>query len=530
MKKLLGFIGVLILSYWMIRPLLSTGYFPMHDDTQVARVVEMGRALREGQFPVRWVGDLGYGYGYPIFNFYGPLPYYVGGLFYALGFSGLVATKMMMALGLIAAGITMYIAVTDLVGISGGVLAAALYMYAPYHAVDAYVRGAVGEYWALIFLPLIFWGFKRRNFLIGAAGVAGLILSHTILGYAGLVFVALAYAVSGMRKEALLSILLGLGLSAFFWFPALTEMRYTNVASQVSATSDYHDHFVCIGQLWNSVWGYGGSAKGCLDGFAFKIGKLHLILGLIALLGVFMKRRYVVIAGLAVFLLSVFFMLPVSRPVWETLPLFAYVQYPWRFLAFAIFGISLMGAGITVLISNRYLRWAAVFVSIGVLLFIEAKHFTPQYIYDRNPSDFETAEDLRWRVSKISDEYLPGAVTRPTESSQYIRDTIPGSDGYTVQTVENRNTYKKFEFRSGWDNEVTVNVADFPGWRYMVNEFTVRPQLSNGLPRLTVPSGLTVVQMWFTDTPVRTAGNIVSLASVAVCLYIYDRKNKKNIS
>jgi hypothetical protein len=333
-----------------------------------------------------------------------------------------------------------------------------------------------------------------------------------------------------MRKEALLSILLGLGVSAFFWFPALTEMRYTNVASQVSATSDYHDHFVCIGQLWNSVWGYGGSAKGCLDGFAFKIGKLHLILGLIALLGVFMKRRYVVIAGLAVFLLSVFFMLPVSRPVWETLPLFAYVQYPWRFLAFAIFGISLMGAGITVLISNRYLRWAAVFVSIGVLLFIEAKHFTPQYIYDRNPSDFETAEDLRWRVSKISDEYLPGAVTRPTESSQYIRDTIPGSDGYTVQTVENRNTYKKFEFRSGWDNEVTVNVADFPGWRYMVNEFTVRPQLSNGLPRLTVPSGLTVVQMWFTDTPVRTAGNIVSLASVAVCLYIYDRKNKKNIS
>ena len=208
MKRLLGLVVVLLISYVIVRPLLSAGYFPMHDDTQVARVVVMGRALREGQFPVRWVSDLGYGYGYPIFNFYGPLPYYVGGAIHAAGVSGLVATKIMMALGLVLAGVTMYLALSHMVGVSAGMVGAALYMFAPYHAVQAYVRGAVGEYWALVFLPLILWGFWRKNILVGALGIAGLVVSHTILGYAGMVFVLFAFLATKMQKQVLMLILL----------------------------------------------------------------------------------------------------------------------------------------------------------------------------------------------------------------------------------------------------------------------------------------------------------------------------------
>jgi len=114
---------LLILSVPAISSLFSPGYFPMHDDTQVARVVTMGRALRNGEFPVRWVSDLGYGYGYPIFNFYGPLPYYIGGSLYALGINGLIATKTMMIFGLILAAVSMYAFGAKVVGRWGGVLA-----------------------------------------------------------------------------------------------------------------------------------------------------------------------------------------------------------------------------------------------------------------------------------------------------------------------------------------------------------------------------------------------------------------------
>ena len=69
---------VILLSYWSISHLLLPGFFPIHDNTQVQRVFEMSKSLRDGMFPVRWVSDMGYGFGYPIFNFYAPLAYYFG--------------------------------------------------------------------------------------------------------------------------------------------------------------------------------------------------------------------------------------------------------------------------------------------------------------------------------------------------------------------------------------------------------------------------------------------------------------------
>lgn len=549
----MGLLIVLAIGYVTVRPLLGPGYFPMHDDTQVARVVEMGRAIREGQFPVRWVSDLGYGYGYPIFNFYGPLPYYVGGTLYALGVSGLAATKIMMGLGLVLAGLMMYLAIGNIAGISAGVLAAAFYMLAPYHAVQAYVRGAVGEYWALIFLPLILWGYWnisiRKNFrsglLLGAAGVTGLVISHTILGYAGMIFVVLGGVLTigvNVRRQgekqisyaASALILLGLGLSAFFWLPAITEMKYTNVASQISVTSDFRDHFVCLPQLWNSAWGYGGSAKGCLDGLSFKVGKEHLLLALAALIAMALglvrnhKGKWLLGIGAGIFLLSVFFMMSVSQPVWDVLPLFAYVQYPWRFLAFAIFGISIAVSTLVYAIRQQWLRWIAVAICLGIVLFVETKRFVPQYMYDRPSTSFESAADIEYRVSKISDEYLPPAVPRPKSADQIVRDIIPPSVNYTVRIQQNTDTYKKFEFLVDKDSKVQVPVAYFPGWEYHVNEFTIVPPIVNGLPVLTVPSGLDVVQMQFTDTPVRRGGNILSLISLGVCLYIYDKRKKTN--
>ncbi len=532
MKKLGGLIIVLASSVFMIRSLFISGYFPMHDDTQVARVVEMGRSLRQGQFPVRWVPDLGYGYGYPIFNFYGPLPYYVGGALYALGLTGLTATKIMMGIGLVAAGVTMYAAMADISGVSAGILAAVFYMFAPYHAVQSYVRGAVGEYYALIFLPLILWGFWRKKIILTAVGIAGLIVSHTILGFIGMFLVGIAAI---QRKKLWSAVLLGLGLAAFFWLPALWEMGYTNVAGQINSGSNFRDHFVCVSQLWNSPWGFGGSAKGCLDGLSFKVGKVHLIVAATALISVLIgllrgkKEKILVAAGMAIFGTSVFFMLTISEPVWNILPFFAYVQYPWRFLAFAIFGISIVVSQITSLFRPAIVRWGMVVLLIGIVMFVEAKRFAPQYTYSRASADFETAEDIRFRVSKISDEYLPPAVPRPKEPQDVVHDTIPPSDLYSMEVQQTSDIYDKIGFSAREPATIKINRAYFPGWHYIVNVTDTKPQIQNGLPVITIPKGDSVLQMQFRDTPVRTIANVISVVSLGVCFYVYD-KRKKTIS
>src|SRR3990167_10607745 len=128
MKKYYGLFVVLILSFWAIQPFFISGFFPMHDDVQVARVFEMKKVLQNGVFPVRWVPDLGYGYGYPIFNFYAPLAYYAGGFFTLLGFDALIATKTMMGIGILLAGVFMYLLAREFWGKKGGVLSGLFYL------------------------------------------------------------------------------------------------------------------------------------------------------------------------------------------------------------------------------------------------------------------------------------------------------------------------------------------------------------------------------------------------------------------
>ena len=57
------FFLILLLSWWAIRSLFHSGFFPMHDDEQIARLYELHQALSAGQFPPRWVANLGFGYG-----------------------------------------------------------------------------------------------------------------------------------------------------------------------------------------------------------------------------------------------------------------------------------------------------------------------------------------------------------------------------------------------------------------------------------------------------------------------------------
>ena len=95
LKKVVPLTLVIIISLFTLKPLFAQGFFPMHDDTQPSRVYEMSKSLLQGQFPVRWVPDLGYGFGYPLYNFYAPLPYYIGAFFNILGYDPLLSTKIM---------------------------------------------------------------------------------------------------------------------------------------------------------------------------------------------------------------------------------------------------------------------------------------------------------------------------------------------------------------------------------------------------------------------------------------------------
>lgn len=515
----------------------------MHDNTQVARVYEMGKSLSDGMFPVRWVSDLGYGYGYPIFTFYAPLAYYIGG-FFTFFLSPLIATKVMMGIGIVLSGVTMFLLARKLFGLWGGLLSSLLYLYAPYHAVDIYVRGDVSEFFAYAWIPLAFLGVvyiaERQHWkgvIVGAVGFSAIILSHNLTAMmvapfllGSLVIVSFTHKQSW--KYASMFFLFGLGLSAFYFIPVFGEMRYTNVLSQVGGGADFHDHFVCLSQLWQSQWGYGGSAKGCVDGFSFMIGKIQILFTVLAVVLLpFLWRKnkevaWVMAMSLFSLVVATFLMLQQSVFIWNILSPMAFFQYPWRFLLLASFFTALLGGGVfytgSLFVKKQISILVLAVIGVGTI-FISAKYFVPE-IYQNLPSMFYTNQQtLTFTTSKISDEYMPKHFAKPT-SAQDVPTSIIHLEKGTSTVMSDKTQEKKLLVNLSKTETVLFNIAYFPAWNAYVDgkKVSLLP-VSNGMT-MRVPQGSNTIIIAYQETPVELVGDIVSLTSIAFILLVIIKR------
>ncbi len=539
MKRFL-FLIVIIFSLGTILPLFHQGLFPIHDDTQVARVLTMSNSLRDGMIPVRWVNLLGYNYGYPIFNFYAPLAYYIGAILSLMGFGVIGGTKVMFGLGMVVAGLTMYFLASSIFSKKAGIVASIFYLYAPYHALDLYVRGAIGELWAYALLPLPFWGLwklyatKRfRYVILTSLGLALIIISHNLTALMVMPFLvifAVILSTRGNKKRTISSqmfgsIILGVLLSGFYFLPALLELKYTNVSEILGGGSNPLDHFVCLSQLWQGRWGYGGSVPGCVDGMSFILGKLHIlaIVGGLISTWYFWSRKekqlfYLSLSILSCLAVSLFLTLSISQPIWKSIGVMKYFQFPWRFLVIAACTSSLLAGLVVKAVETKNATFATVLsllLVVGVIG-LDTKYFKPQnFITDT--SAFTQEGQIVYSVSKISDEYLPQGIIKPKTSGQVPHTLIQPTQG-TIDSVlvEASTQKKKISLVVPSQTSVKLNLAFFPAWQISLDNKHITPQVSHGLYVLSLPKGEHQITADFVQTPVEKLGNSMTL--VGICL------------
>ena len=530
---------IFLLAYPAVGSLLGNKSFPVHDDTQQARIYVMSQELKNNQFPVRLVGDLGYGFGYPIFNFYAPLPYYFGSLFYIGGLDLFASTNLMYLSAFLLAGVSMYFLAFHLAGRSAGIAAAILYLYAPYHAVNLYVRGAVGELYAYAFLPLYLLGmyllvkrdnkFKERSVILIISGLSGIILSHNITAlitlFFSLLFLPLWFRERQTFFRYLFSMAGAIGLSSFFIIPAILENSFTSVSQLSKGSNSYNLHFVYLSQLWDSAWGFAGSASGLADGMSFKIGKWHVVLSALAALNLFrlylsknLKARQWLfyICALILLFTSILMTLPVSSPVYRLLPWFDFIQYPWRFLNFILlFSVILISSLFTG--SKKYFKHVLAAVVIIFSLILYPKYFQPQFVSKTSEKEYLRKENLRFTVSKISDEYLPLNFTRPQSFLETYRTAFEA-------TVIKETTLHKIYHENGMAREIITSMAYFPGWQIKINGQTIPVGERDGRIAFKIPAGTNQIEFTFSDTPIRYLSNVVSILSLCLILYLTCRK------
>src|SRR6266568_2717132 len=164
--------------------LFHSGFFVSDDGNwMVIRLSAFYEMMRAGQLPVLFLLRLNHGYGYPVADFLYPLFLYLGAVIHVLGFSFVNTVKIILGLSVVGSGIFTYLWLRKIFSWKSAFVASLIYVYFPYHLLDIYQRGSVGEVLALCIVPFIFWQIERRAMVWAGVGLGLLIMSHNSLAF-----------------------------------------------------------------------------------------------------------------------------------------------------------------------------------------------------------------------------------------------------------------------------------------------------------------------------------------------------------
>ena len=538
-KNQIPLLLLLLLSALSFVVLLKPGYFPMHDDQQAIRLLEMDKCIKDGQIPCRWVPDLGYGYGYPQFNYYGPLPYYVMEVFHLAGLGFLDSVKAGFIISVIFSAIGMYLLGKALWGKWGGFLSGFIYAFIPYRAVDMYVRGAVGEFWAMSLLPFVFLFileiFKGKKKAIVGLGIsiAFLITSHNITTFifvpvAALWVLFLVYKDFGSLKQVLLKtedlllgIFLGFLLSAYFLLPVILEEKFAHIETLTMGYFNYLAHFVSLNQLlFSNFWAYGTSEIGPYDNISFAVGILVWVLPLLFLvLAALLKKKetktilFFVLTGW----LALFFTHAKSSFIWKIVPTLSYIQFPWRFLILAVFCFSVAIGSLTIFFEKnpKLIIYPLSAIVIITILFNSAFFKPSNWFYISDSEKFSGKSWNKQITSSIFD-YLPIYAKYPPAAAAPDKLEIISGKAKIIDGQKGTN-WQRWKIEATTDSEIRLSLFDYPGWKVFVDNKNVSINHNNelGLITFSVPSGDHEIYVKLTRTPIRTIGEILSIIGIA---------------
>jgi hypothetical protein len=572
--RLLSALTIVALGLAAVWPLFRQPALACTDDLafHLLRLTQLDHLLSQGIIYSRWAPDMALGYGFPFYNFYAPLAYYLAAVVSALGVGLNLGMRLTFALGILGSGLATYRLARDHFSRPAAFVAATSVMYAPYHGYDVYFRGNLAEALAWPFLALALWAMGRlargggRIWLpVAALAAAAVLLTHNVFALIFLPLLAL-YGLSEAwfgsratrpdeywttsaqwRRVASVAGALGLalGMSAFFWLPAMWEQRYVHIDRLlVPPVFVYWNNFITLRELL-------AAPRAILPDLLNPspprgLGLVAVLAALPALWGLWRwrdsRRRQVAFFGAAV-LVYAFFTTAAAEPIWSAVPLLEFVQFPWRLLGPAAIALAMVIAAAV----DAFAASKSEHAQIGRMLFAAAASvaivlaslfwFEPRYCGGleapqvRHIISYEQATDTIGTTAK--GEYLPRTVERyPPEPAlapgRFAASTLPAEVALIDQSDSPLRASANLEAAA--PVQLTVNVFAYPGWRAWVDgdEVPITPEPEYGRVTVPLPAGQHEVTIRFGETPFRLAADLVSALSVLVLAMWFVRRGRQD--
>lgn len=526
-------IVIILLSFLpLISIFATTKLYHSHDGfVHVVRIGAYVKALQSGEFPVRWAGDLNFGYGMPLFNFMYQLPYIVASLFVMMGFGLINSFKITIALSYVLSGVFMYLFSNEfLQDRKKAFFVSIFYQFAPFRLVELLIRGSFGEVYTYAFLPLVLFGVAKlfhkptyNNFLLIAIATALLILSHNALSlvFFGIIFCFVLFF-SPNRKilfQSLLGLGCGLALAAFYWIPALLEHKYTY--GDLFMKNLYLEHFPPIQNFF--IPNFTNAINMQTKGISVQFGLFHVIAIVLSIIVLWKKKvdskiKKLLIANITLLLLTLFIMQPVSTFVWQHVSLLRQFQFSWRFLGIVAFSTSLLS------ISFFFFKWFEKKWIYGIIIFLVV---VSTILYWKPALGYDTfSEKTYWNYPLTTTYFGETDVIwseGPAKSYPKQRVEFIGGSGEVIN-FSRTQTLQSFTVIADKESSLVDHLEYFPGWRVFVNGKSVPLQFQDpnwrGQITFSVPKGNNTINVTFGETPLRFIADIISIVGLVFVIVI----------
>jgi hypothetical protein len=524
-------------------PVLSHGLPPIEDAFAHYRWASgYIEALSEGTIYPRWLPNPNYGAGSPAMNYYPPLPFYVVAAFTLLTGSTLKAMALGCWLSLALSGATMYVFARSLISHKWSLLAAALYVLAPYHLMDLYQRASLSEFWAFTWIPLVLYSARRvatgggwRSVSLLAISYALLLFTHVLSAFAITLIlpVYILFMTRDLRQIAMAAagLVMGAGLSAIFLVPLILERDYVRL-HRINL-SKYLRFFLVenlpaalkagplpAGQEAEFFYQYP-------DYYLFEASVL-LAIALLALAALFVWGRrggdsprdtkvVVMRAVWVVTLVCLFMTTRLSAPIWSVVPGLPYMQFPFRWLVIASAGISLLTAATwsaAIQKKSRVVYAVALALLVGLNIVVSVFAITRQQRGEQAIPEEAAGLDMP--------EYRPrGWEFRSAKAASATASSVISGEA-SVQPLDERGAKQSYSVIAETESLIRFRTLYFPGWVARIEEDQIALARSeDGYIQLQVAPGEHRLTLSFEETPPRTAGKIISAISFLIMVAMF---------
>ncbi len=523
------------------------------------RIEGLAEGMRDGQFPVRIQPEWYQGHGYAVSVFYGDTFLYIPAILRLLGMSLQNSYKFYIVLTNAATAI---IAGYSFKGIfkndNIAFLGSALYTLSIYRLMNVFVRDAVGEYTAMIFMPLLAYAFycivfeeheRGKGMFLLALSMASIIQSHIIsaeicvavLLMACVVFIRKVWNVKVIWtfcKSAFIALILSLGFLVPFADYMLNGSFNANVANSFKMEQNIGIHGTFIRQLFKVFYKATGANLPKEAGIA---GEMPLGVGF--MLGVAVlawiateiyfrkrekdKRYFILMRVVAGFSVIFLWMTTIYFP-WEFLrksnKIFRYmivnIQFPWRLLTVATLFLVLLWCAVAMIggecVPVKFKNVGITVVCVGTVL--SAGYMLGDALISGNAAYVHSVEAMNTSVAS-GEEYLPFA----TVSSALIKDEVMASDNLKWDNYKKDGLTVSLNCENQSDEPgiLTLPVLYYEGYR-CIEEGVTLMQGDNNRVALYIPAKYKgTIEVFFKQPVFWEVATIISAVAYIVFIILY---------